>query len=37
MKVSFGSKRGEITGRWRKLHNEELDNMYSQTVNKINR
>jgi hypothetical protein len=27
----FGSKRGEVTGGWRKLHNEELHNLYSST------
>jgi hypothetical protein len=25
----FGPKRDEVTGYWRKLHNEELHNMYS--------
>jgi hypothetical protein len=25
----FGSKRGEVTEEWRKLHNEELHNLYS--------
>jgi hypothetical protein len=25
----FGPKRGEVTGGWRKLHNEKLHNMYS--------
>ena len=25
----FGPKRGEVTGEWRKLHNEELNNLYS--------
>jgi hypothetical protein len=25
----FGSKRGEVTGDWRKLHNEELHRLYS--------
>jgi hypothetical protein len=25
----FGSKRDEVTGGWRKLHNEELRNLYS--------
>jgi hypothetical protein len=25
----FGSKRDEVTGSWRKLHNEELHKMYS--------
>jgi hypothetical protein len=24
----FGPKRDEVTGGWRKLHNEELHNMY---------
>ena len=24
----FGSRRDEVTGEWRKLHNEELDDMY---------
>jgi hypothetical protein len=25
----FGSKRDEVTGGWRKLHNEELHDLYS--------
>jgi hypothetical protein len=25
----FGSKRDEVMGEWRKLHNEELHNLYS--------
>jgi hypothetical protein len=25
----FGPKRDEVTGEWRKMHNEELDNLYS--------
>jgi hypothetical protein len=25
----FGPKRGEVTGKWRKLHNEELNDLYS--------
>jgi hypothetical protein len=25
----FGPKRDEMTGEWRKLHNEELYNLYS--------
>jgi hypothetical protein len=25
----FGPKRGDVMGRWRKLHNEELHNLYS--------
>jgi len=24
----FGSKRDEVTGEWRKLHNEELNELY---------
>jgi hypothetical protein len=24
----FGPKRDEVTGEWRKLHNEELNNIY---------
>jgi hypothetical protein len=24
----FGPKRDEVTGKWRKLHNEELHNLY---------
>ena len=25
----FGPKRGEVTGEWRKLHNEQLNHLYS--------
>ena len=25
----FGSKRDEVTGEWRRLHNEELNDLYS--------
>jgi len=25
----FGPKKDEVTGEWRKLHNEELNNLYS--------
>jgi hypothetical protein len=25
----FGPKRDEVTGEWRKLHNEEVHNLYS--------
>jgi hypothetical protein len=25
----FGAKRDEVTGEWRKWHNEELNNLYS--------
>ena len=29
----FGPKRDEVTGEWRKLHNEELNDLYSlQTI-----
>jgi hypothetical protein len=27
----FGPKRDEVTGQWRKLHNEELHNLYSSS------
>jgi hypothetical protein len=27
----FGPKREEITGEWRKLHNEELSDLYCST------
>ena len=29
LKRIFGPKRDEITGEWRKLHNEELNDLYS--------
>jgi hypothetical protein len=28
----FGPKRDEVTGEWRKLHNEELHNLYSPNI-----
>jgi len=28
LKRIFGSKRDEVTGEWRKLHNEELNDLY---------
>jgi hypothetical protein len=28
----FGPKRDEVTGEWRKLHNEELDYMHCSTT-----
>jgi len=28
----FGPKRDEVTGEWRKLHNEELNDLYSSPV-----
>jgi hypothetical protein len=27
----FGSKKNDVTGEWKKLHNEELNNMYCST------
>jgi hypothetical protein len=29
LRRTFGLKRDEVTGGWRKLHNEELHNLYS--------
>jgi hypothetical protein len=29
LRGTFGPKRDEVTGEWRKLHNEELDVQYS--------
>ena len=29
MRIVLGPKRDEVTGEWRKLHNEELRNLYS--------
>ena len=29
MRSVFGPKRDEVTGEWRKLHNEELSDLYS--------
>jgi hypothetical protein len=31
----FGPKRDEVTGGWRKLHNEELHNLYSSPIRKM--
>jgi hypothetical protein len=28
----FGPKRDEVTGEWRKLHNEELHDLYTSTT-----
>jgi hypothetical protein len=27
----FGPKRDKVTGKWKKLHNEELNNLYSSS------
>jgi hypothetical protein len=29
LRIIFGPKRDELTGVWRKLHNEELHDLYS--------
>jgi hypothetical protein len=29
MRKIYGPKRDDVTGEWRKLHNEELNNLYS--------
>jgi hypothetical protein len=34
LRIIFGPKRDEIVGGWRKLHNEELRNLYS-SQNKV--
>jgi hypothetical protein len=32
----FGPKRDEVTGEWRKLHNEELHDLYSSpTIERV--
>jgi len=28
----FGSRRDEVTGEWRKLHNEELNDLYCSPI-----
>jgi hypothetical protein len=28
----FGPKRGKVTGEWRKLHNEELNDLYCSPI-----
>jgi hypothetical protein len=28
LRIIFGLKREEVTGEWRRLHNEELHNLY---------
>jgi len=32
LRIIFGSKRDEVTGEWRKLHNEELNVLYCSTI-----
>jgi hypothetical protein len=32
LKRIFGPKRDEVTGRWRKLHNEELRDLYTSPI-----
>jgi hypothetical protein len=31
----FGRKRDEVTGEWRKLHNEELNDLYSPNIVRV--
>ena len=31
----FGSKRGDVTGEWRKLHNEQLHDLYSSAIMRV--
>jgi hypothetical protein len=31
LRIIFGPKGDEVAGEWRKLHNEELHNLYSST------
>ena len=31
LRKTFGPKRGEVTGQWRKLHHEELCDLYSSS------
>jgi hypothetical protein len=28
----FGPKRDEVTGKWKRLHNEELNDLYSPNI-----
>jgi len=32
LRIIFGPKRDKVTGEWRKLHNEELNNLYSSSI-----
>jgi hypothetical protein len=31
----FDSKRDEVTGEWRKLHNEDLNDLYSTNISRV--
>jgi len=31
LRIIFGARRDEVTGEWRRLHNEELNDLYSST------
>ena len=35
MRRIFGPKRDEVTGEWRKLHNEELNDLYSPNLVRV--
>ena len=32
LRLIFGTKRDDLTGKWRKLHNEELNDRYSSSI-----
>jgi len=32
LRIIFGTKRGEVTGEWRRLHNEVLYDLYSPNI-----
>jgi hypothetical protein len=32
LRIIFGSKRDKVIGEWRKLHNEELNDLYYSSV-----
>jgi hypothetical protein len=32
LRTIFGPKRDEVTGEWRKLHNEEINDLYSTYI-----
>jgi len=31
----FGSRRDEVTGEWRRLHNEEINDLYSPSIVRV--